>query len=261
MKWHTKDDLLAFDFTDMIFSERIRGRKVRQKGIPAIFTRRHCVSKVAEIYDLAGKLTPLTASLKINLHELVKRNLRWDDAIPDNLRAQWISNFDMISEIKTLTFKRAIVPDDASNLDIQTIEFGDASKEMACVAVYARFQRKNGKYLSQLVFARSKIVTENLSQPRAELFPAVLNTYTAEVVKIAFYNHHKTSLKFTNSQIVLHWINNDERPLKEWVRNRVIEIRRFAKVEEWYYVDSTNMIADIGTRKRSSIQDIKEDSE
>ena len=37
--------------------------------------------------------------------------------------------------------------------------------------------------------------------------------------------------------------------------------RRFAKVEEWYYVDSANMIADMGTRKRSSIRDIKEDSE
>ena len=143
-KWYTKDDLLPFDFTDMNFSKRVRGRKVRRKGIPAILTRRHCVSKVVEIYDLARKLTPLTASSKIDLHELVKRNLQWDDAIPDNLRAQWISNFDMMKEIKTLTFKRAIVPDDAANLDIQTIEFGDASKEMACAAVYARFQRKNG---------------------------------------------------------------------------------------------------------------------
>ena len=110
-------------------------------------------------------------------------------------------------------------------------------------------------------FAQSKIIREYLSQPRAELFAAVLNTYTAEVVKRAFYNHHKRSLKFTDSQFALHWINNDERPLKEWVRNRVAEIRRFAKVEEWYYVDSANMIEDICTRKQSSIQDIKEDSE
>ena len=94
---------------------------------------------------------------------------------------------------------------------------------MTCAAVYARFQRKNGMYSSQLVFAWSKIVPENLSQPRAELFAAVLNTYTAEVIKRAFYNHHKKSLRFTDKQIVLHWINNDERPLKEWVRNRVIE--------------------------------------
>ena len=56
---------------------------------------------------------------------------------------------------------------------------------------------------------------------------------------------HK-SLKFTDSQIVLHLISNDERPLKKWVRNKVIEIKRIAKVEEWYYVDSAaNMIADI----------------
>ena len=92
MKWYTQDDLLAFDFTGMNFSKRIRRRNVHQKGIPAILTRRHCVSKVAEIYDLAGKLTPLIASLEINLHKLVKRNLQWDNAIPDNLRAQWISS-------------------------------------------------------------------------------------------------------------------------------------------------------------------------
>ena len=167
----------------------------------------------------------------------------------------------MMDEIKTLTFKRAIVSDDAVNVDIQTLEFGDTSKEMAWAAVHARFQRKNGMYSSQVVLAWSKIVPENLSKPRAELFATVLNTYTAEVIKRAFYNHHKKSLKFTDSQTVLHWINNDESPFKEWVRNRVIKIRRFAKVEEWYYVDSANMIADIGTRKRSSTQDIKEDSE
>ena len=44
-----------------------------------------------------------------------------------------------MNEIKTLTFNRAIVPDDAVNLDIQTLEFGDASKEMAYAAVCARF--------------------------------------------------------------------------------------------------------------------------
>ena len=50
-----------------------------------------------------------------------------------------MDNFEIMNEIKTLTFKRAIVPDDAVNLDIQTLEFGDASKEMAYAAVCARF--------------------------------------------------------------------------------------------------------------------------
>ena len=130
----------------MNFSKRIRGRKVRQKGIPSILTRRHCVSKLAEIYNLAGKVTPLTASLKIDLYELVKENLQWDDAIPDNLGAHWISNYEMMNEIKTLTFERAIVPDDAVNLDIRTLEFSDSSKERSSAAVYARIQRKNGMY-------------------------------------------------------------------------------------------------------------------
>ena len=114
-------------------------------------TRRHCVSKVPEVYNLTGKLTPLTASLKTNLQELVKRNLQWDDGIPDNLRAQWTLNFDIMIEIKTLTSKTAIVPDDAVNLDIQTLEFADASKEMACAALQLKHLAAFNKIVNKFI--------------------------------------------------------------------------------------------------------------
>lgn len=40
------------------------------------------------------------------------------------------------------------------------------------------------------------------------------------------------------------------------MRNRVIEVKRFANVDNWYYIDSKNMIADVGTRKDCQIEDI-----
>ena len=67
------DDGVSIHVAGMKWYTKRKGRKVHQKGIPAILTRCHCVSKVAEIYNLAGKLTPLTACLKIDLHKLVKR--------------------------------------------------------------------------------------------------------------------------------------------------------------------------------------------
>ena len=42
---------------------------------------------MGEIFDLAGKITPITAAVKMNLHTLVKRGLSWDDVIPDDLRS------------------------------------------------------------------------------------------------------------------------------------------------------------------------------
>ena len=54
----------------------------------------------------------------------------------------------------------------------------------------------------------------------------------------------------------MHWITNKELPLKQWVRNRVVEILRFSEANSWRYVHSSDLIADLGTRVGASITDI-----
>lgn len=49
-------------------------------------TRRQCVSKVAEVFDLPGKTTQITATIKLGLYTFVERGLSWDDRIPDDLK-------------------------------------------------------------------------------------------------------------------------------------------------------------------------------
>ena len=39
----------------------------------------------------------------------------------------------------------------------------------------------------------------------------------------------------------------------QWVRNRVLEIRRFTEAKDRYYVKSKNMIADFGTTGGKSV--------
>ena len=46
----------------------------------------YCASKVAEVFDLTGRVAPLIASMKIDLQQLVHLGLDWDDVIPDDLR-------------------------------------------------------------------------------------------------------------------------------------------------------------------------------
>ena len=185
--------------------------------------------------------------MKLDLHELVLRKLDWDDVIPDTLRPIWNSHFEMMTEIHNIKFNRAVIPEDAVDLNVETLEFGDASKPIACVAVYARFKR-------------SKLIPSELSQPRAELFAALLNTHTGEVVRRLFQKFHQNSIKFSESETVLYWINNEDRPLKQWVRNRVAEIRRFSNVSQWNYINTSEMIADIGTRRGIKLKDIDQNS-
>ena len=263
MKWYPKKDELSLNFDELIFAKKSRGRKIineNSKNVPELLTRRHCVSKIAEIFDLTGKIMPLVSSFKMDLHELVARKLDWDDVIPNDLRSKWLSNFKVMEDIGKITFKRAIIPSDAENLDIDTIDFGDASQVMACAAVYARFKRRNGTYSCQLVFSRSKLISEGTTQPRAELIAALLNTHTGEVVRRSFGSYHKDHIKLSDSEIVLHWLRNQDKPLKQWVRNRVLEIHRFTQIKNWFHVDSKKMIADIGTRPGATINDVTQNS-
>ena len=91
LRWYPEDNKVALDINELNFSRKHRGKKSSNKinTIPSKFTRQHCVSKVSEIYNLTGLITPITAGMKIDLHTLVQRKLNWDDAIPDELRALW----------------------------------------------------------------------------------------------------------------------------------------------------------------------------
>ena len=62
----------------------------------------------------------------------------------------WISNFEMINEIATLQFQRAIIPEDAVSLEIETFNCADASKSLICITIYARIRRKTGDYSCKL---------------------------------------------------------------------------------------------------------------
>ena len=262
MLWYPEPDQVAYNFGEVNFAKKSRGRKPdgQSKEIPHVFTRRHAVSFVAELFDLTGKLNPFASAMKLDLNDLTKLGLGWDDAIPDNLRGLWKSHVEMREEIRNFRYNRAVVPEDAVSLDITSLDFGDASTRMACVAIYVRFKRPSG-YSSQLVLARSRILPENTTQPRAELSAAVLNTHTGEIMKKALYKHHKGHLKMCDSQIVLHWLSNPDKPLKLWPRNRVIECNRFTDLDNWRYIPTDHMMADLGTRRGCTADDICPTSE
>ena len=89
MKWLSQRDELQLDVGELNFAKEVRGKMAvsdEGKRIPEKLTRRQVVGKVAEVFDLTGRFTPIIAHMKLDLHELVIRKLDWDDVIPDELR-------------------------------------------------------------------------------------------------------------------------------------------------------------------------------
>ena len=148
-------------------------------------------------------------------------------------------NFGLIKDLGTLKYKRVIVPPNAKNLDIVTLDFGDASLQLICVAIYARFELKDGSYACHLVFARSKIVPEGTTIPRAELMAASMNATTGYTVQKAFGKYHTGHLKFTDSTVAFHWLSCHKTALKVGVRGHVVEINRLIDKKEWRHVEGS----------------------
>ena len=261
MRWRSKLDLLFLNIDKLNFNPKHRGKKAPNFGeLPERFTRKDCASRAAEVFDILGRFTPIIAGIKLDLRELCLRELDWNDFIPEDLIDTWKNNFDIISSLNDIQFRRCVVPEDALNLEIELLCFADASEQLACSAIYARFKRKNGLYSCQLLFARSKIIPKNTIIARGEVFGSVLNATTGHIVKLSLGDFVVGEIFFTDSQIVLHWISNSQLQLKQWVRNRIIEILRLTSKENWYYIESKFMLADLGTRKGVKLSDISEES-
>ena len=85
-EWYPEEDHVSLDVSELNFAKKVRGKKpIAIKEVPINLTRRQCVSKVAELYDITGKITPITAAMKMDLHHLVDRGIDWDERLPDNL--------------------------------------------------------------------------------------------------------------------------------------------------------------------------------
>ena len=85
-----------------------------------------------------------------------------------------------------------------------------------------------------------------------------MNAATGHIIKKAFGKYHKKCIKLLDSTVALHWISSKLTMLKTWVRTRVVEINCLCDASWWFYVDTKEMVADIGTRKGSNIMDVDE---
>ena len=131
MKWFPKGDFLKLNIGEMNFSKKQRGRKsLCEIGkIPERISRRDCAGKVAEIFDPVGRATPIISGMKIDLSDLTVRKLDSEDPLPNDLRKIWIANFELIQDLRDVVFHRVVIPDNALNLEIETIDTADASNK------------------------------------------------------------------------------------------------------------------------------------
>ena len=112
--------------------------------VPDPLSRRQIVSKRASIFDMFGKISPVTAKLKRFERDVINSTDSWDAPIPDHLRLQAIQNFVMVEKLRGIHYTRAKIPVDAVDVVARIILVVDAAEEVLMFTVYIGFKRKNG---------------------------------------------------------------------------------------------------------------------
>ena len=263
--WNPVNDTVSLDIKELYLGKPRRGKlpDLVQGDIGTalknVFTRRVIVGKVAGVFDPLGLVTPITARFKLNLHDLCKLNLDWDDGIPDSYLQVWVKNLEEIQGLREIKFRRPIIPPNAASTDVEFVTSVDASEKIAIAVIHSRVLLKTGKYHVQLVCAKSKLVTTS-TVPRAEMKAATIGAILTHTAKVNFNDQYTKSIFVSDSTVVLYWINQDQRPLQVAVRNAVIEVRRFTQTDQWFHIETHLNIADLGTRN-AELEDISTGSE
>ena len=255
--WKPEEDVLSIEEKPLYFGKCKRGKRPDpvtgdvKTALSKHFTKRTLLSKMAGCFDPIGFITPISAQLKLDYHDIVNLQTGWDDGLPNIYLDKWTKNLKLIQQLPKVKFSRAA----AGKGDIDLIISVDASKDVAIACAHARYMSEDGQVVVKLIAGKSKLVT-GLSIPRAELKAAVMGSVLSKVILNNYRGKVKDTYFVSDSTVVLSWLNQDSRPMSIGVRNNVVEILRFTRKEQWYHIETKLNIADTGTRPGVTIQDI-----
>ena len=241
--WNDSDDLLGFDFTQII----------EEADTP---TKRSILRIISKFYDPLGLIQPIIVSLKVLFQNLCKEKLTWDENLPDHLLNEWVR---IRKHLHTLTelFIRCYLINEISDpfTKYKLHGFSDASLQAYGACMYIRGITHSGNIKCSLISSKSRVAPmKTVTIPRLELLGNLVLSrlyVTISSVLIEFYNVERTVLS-TDSQITLAWICSVNKEYKVFVENRVQEIRKLTKLEWWKYCNTNSNPADLITRSWNS---------
>ena len=214
-------------------------------------TKRVVLSCIQRLFDPLGLLTPFTIIAKCLFQSLWRLDLGWNEAIPDVHRQQFLTWAHGLEVVKAWN-----VPPSYSGgpwrdvAQVQLHAFGDASQVAYGACVYLCMQLQDGSWNSTLVYSKAKVVPlKPVTLPRLELLAALLcsrlMTFVRDALQLPL---DVTYTCWTDSSVVLAWIQGDPAQWKTFVANRVAEIRTLSEPCRWRHCPGIQNPADRVTR-------------
>uniref|UniRef100_UPI00143C9E5F uncharacterized protein LOC117165576 n=1 Tax=Bombus vancouverensis nearcticus TaxID=2705178 RepID=UPI00143C9E5F len=231
--WNSSDDSILYS--------------VEVKPTPSRVTKRIISSEIAKIYDPLGLLAPVIVRAKMLLQRIWSSKIDWDESLPIELHTEWERYYAQLPLLNNVRFPRKAIIESA--MEIELHGFCDASEKAYGACAYLRTLTINGRAWTQLLTAKSKVAPLKCQTiPRLELSGALLLTSLMSTVQQALSQKITRTIYWTDSTIVLHWLNTSPHPLKTFVANRVSEIQTKTSIRDWRHVPTDDNPADLLSR-------------
>ncbi|XP_059049420.1 uncharacterized protein LOC131844524 [Achroia grisella] len=210
-------------------------------------TKRSIISDIARLFDPLGWVAPSVILAKIFIQKLWLSGIDWDDVVPDILLQEWETYRGELSQLTNVRIPRWLGMKPGDHVELHG--FCDASKAAYAAVVYTRTISQTGDISVSLLAAKTKVSPiKQVSIPRLELCGAVLLARLLVEVAEAM-NVEKSNLRaWTDSTVVLAWLNSHPSRWKTFVGNRVSEILTTLDSSHWAHISSKNNPADCASR-------------
>lgn len=225
--------------------------RVKNLAAPEKWTKRIILSEITKLYDPNGFISPVIVKAKMLMQKIWRdKDLKWDNEASDDIKREWLEFYSNLALLSQFRVNRWLKMQQGSKIQIHG--FCDASEKAYGVAIYVRIENNDNQVKCSLLSAKSRVAplknVSNLTIPRLELLAALMLAEQLQVVVDACEFQNAEITLWSDSIVVLQWINKRSSELKAFVANRVNIIREKTKAFVWKHVSSGDNPADLVSR-------------
>ena len=229
--WQVEEDTFSFS------TKSISNKPATKRGI---------LSTLSSLYDPYGAASPFILRARRLVQQLCTLKMGWDDPIPITHKIEWGKWVHQLAQMKYVTFPRCLKPLGFGDATVtQLHHFSDASSWAYGACSYLRLVNDKGEISSRLIMARSRLAPiKAVTIPRLELMAATLAARQDQTLRTEMDMPINQSFFWTDSEIVLKYIKNEDRRYHTFVANRVTLIRELTNPSAWNHISTHQNVAD-----------------
>ena len=180
------------------------------------------LAPMSKVYDPPGLGAPFLLKGHQIIQNLCRNNLTWDKPIDDSSSCQWLKWRNQLMTIQDMNITRCIKPKNFGEVIHCSLDyFPNACEKGYGMSAYIRLVIVEGVVHCSLLLGKSQVAPlKFISIPRLKLTAATLSVKISRMIREEIDVHINDEIFWTDSQVVLGYINSDVQRFKIFVANR-----------------------------------------